>query len=114
MGTRAATERGERGFAEVSVPCDDMAPSVGAADVAFAHGMGSPRAGFARAQRTALGAIAAAARGHVGPPPEGGEAPALASTLRKLARWEPCAGIAAAAAAAADSVAALVARGAAR
>ena len=120
MGSEEAAARGEGGFADA-----DASGSAGGQSTDTAVGINSPRAGFASAQRVALGVVAAAARrvnerSALGSP--GGTAsfaggagisvvadgPSLEAALRRLARGEPNAGIAAAAAEAADAVAAIV------
>jgi serine/threonine-protein kinase ULK4 len=127
MGSAAAAARGEGGFADVgadgaAVGLSDQqqqqlgtagmgAGAGGAGGLDFAAGgANSPRLGFAAAQRIALGAVAAAARAAAagGGAGAGADAPVLESALRRLAHGELNAAIAAAAAEAADSVAALL------
>ena len=110
LGTAAAVDRGEHGFADVS-------SVTGGSSLVNGGGSGSPRRGFARAQRSSLSAVAAAARAatQLSPPFDAetltpGETTQLEATLRRLARGEPCGDIARAAAEAADGVAEMLAR----
>ena len=113
LGTAAAVDRGEHGFADVDLPTGDPGAGTGASS-----GSSSPRRGFARAQRSGLGAIAAAATAaarRASPPFDStslspGETTRLEAALRRLARGEPCGVIARAAAEAADGVAEMLAR----
>ena len=121
LGTAAAVDRGERGFADVDLP-HTGGPSPGGAGAGAgatsSSGSSSPRRGFARAQRSGLGAIAAAATAAArrsSPPFDStsltpGETTRLEAALRRLARGEPCGVIARAAAEAADGVAEMLAR----
>ena len=97
----------------MDLPTGDPGAGAGASS-----GSSSPRRGFARAQRSGLGAIAAAATAaarRASPPFDStslspGETTRLEAALRRLARGEPCGVIARAAAEAADGVAEMLAR----
>ena len=102
LGTAAAVDRGEHGFADVDLP-NTGGPGPGGSGGAGAgatssSGSSSPRRGFARAQRSGLGAIAAAAAAaarRASPPFDStslspGETTRLEAALRRLARGEPC------------------------
>ena len=114
LGTAAAVDRGEHGFADV----DAGGTPVGPGGAGTASGSSSPRRGFARAQGSGLGAVASAAaalaRRATGPfdstSLSPGETSRVEAALRRLARGEPCEVIARAAAEAADGVAEMLAR----
>ena len=111
MGTVAAVARNERGFADLGVVPRVGGPggtplSLGGSGLDGSSGATSPRRGFASAQRTALEALAAAAR-----TPRltlsreaAEEAAEVEVALRRLARGEPNPSIAAAAQEAAEGV----------
>ena len=111
MGTVAAVARNERGFADLGVVPRVGGPggtplSLGGSGLDGSSGATSPRRGFASAQRTALEALAAAAR-----TPRltlsreaAEEAAEVEAALRRLARGEPNPSIAAAAQEAAEGV----------